>query len=51
MARNGGAVTGEKLAMQRVNEAINGLKKLSSPIFLNLPDGELGSEINHSKNY
>ena len=38
----GGAVTGEKLAMQRVNEAIDGLKKLSSPIFLNLPDGELG---------
>ncbi len=47
--RNGGAVTGEKLAMQRVNEAIEGLKKLSSPIFLNLPDGELGSEINHRK--
>jgi hypothetical protein len=29
---------------QRANEAISGLAKLSSPIFLNLPDGELGDE-------
>ena len=38
----GGAITGEKLAMQRVNEAIDGLKNYLLPIFLNLPDGELG---------
>ena len=38
-----------KISWLRVNEAIEGLKKLSSPIFLNLPDGELGSEINHRK--
>jgi LmbE family N-acetylglucosaminyl deacetylase len=44
----GGATTGKKLAQERVNEAINGLEKLSSPIFLNLPDGELGTEIGHA---
>ena len=29
--------------------AINGLEKLSSPILLNLPDGELGGELKHKK--
>ena len=45
----GGAVTGKKLAQKRANEAIRGLEKLSSPIFLNLPDGELGVELEHTK--
>ncbi len=45
----GGAVTGEKLAKERAKEAISGLEKLSSPIFLNLPDGELGGELGHRK--
>ncbi|MDC6452849.1 PIG-L family deacetylase [Alphaproteobacteria bacterium] len=44
----GGAVTGKKLARERVNEATKGLEKLSSPIFLNLPDGELGMEMGHA---
>lgn len=45
----GGALTGKTLAKKRANEAINGLKKLSSPILLNLPDGELGEELTHRK--
>ena len=45
----GGATKGRKLANQRANEAISGLEKLSSPIFLNLPDGELGGELEHRK--
>ena len=45
----GGAIKGKKLAQQRVNEAISGLAKISSPIFLNLPDGELGLELEHRK--
>ena len=45
----GGAVQGVKLARERVNEAINGLEKLSLPTFLNLPDGELGAELEHRK--
>ena len=44
----GGEVTGKNLARKRVNEAIKGLDKLSSPIFLNLPDGELGIEMGHA---
>ena len=44
----GGAITGKKLARARVNEATNGLEKLSTPIFLNLPDGELGIEMGHT---
>ncbi len=39
----GGEITDDKLVEQRAHETINGLKKLSSPIFLNLPDGELGA--------
>ena len=45
----GGVGDGKKLAQKRANEAISGLKKLSSPVFLNLPDGELGSELEHRK--
>ena len=45
----GGVGNGKKLAQKRANEAISGLKKLSSPVFLNLPDGELGSELEHRK--
>jgi LmbE family N-acetylglucosaminyl deacetylase len=44
----GGATKGKKLAQQRADEATKGLKKLSSPIFLNLPDGELGIEMGHA---
>ena len=45
----GGADIGKKLVRERVNEAIKGLAKLSYPIFLNLPDGDLGSELKHRK--
>ena len=45
----GGVGEGKKLAQKRANEAVSGLKKLSSPVFLNLPDGELGSELEHRK--
>ena len=45
----GGAITGKKLAQERANEAIKGLEKLSSPIFLNLPDGDLGEVLEHRK--
>ena len=45
----GGVIEGKKLAEQRANEAIRALEKLSSPIFLNLPDGELGDELEHKK--
>jgi N-acetylglucosamine malate deacetylase 1 len=45
----GGATKGKKLAQQRADEAISGLANISSPIFLNLPDGELGDELEHKK--
>ena len=45
----GGAFPGNKLAEERANEATSGLEKLSLPIFLNLPDGELGGELEHRK--
>ena len=45
----GGAIKGNKLVEERANEAISGLDKLSLPIFLNLPDGELGEESEHRK--
>ena len=45
----GGIIKGKKLVEQRANEAISGLAKLSSPILLNLPDGELGDEMEHKK--
>ena len=44
----GGSYSGN-LVNERANEAISGLSKLSSPIFLNLPDGELGAELGHRK--
>ncbi len=45
----GGAIKGKKLAQKRANETINGLKKLSLPIFLKFPDGELGEDLEHRK--
>ena len=45
----GGIITGVELAQKRANESINALKKISLPIFLNLPDGELGGELEHRK--
>ena len=45
----GGAIKGKKLTKQRANESIRGLQKLSLPISLNLPDGELGEEPEHRK--
>ena len=45
----GGIITGVELAKKRANESINALKKISLPIFLNLPDGELGGELEHRK--
>ena len=45
----GGALSDEKLAQNRAHEAIAGLKKLSSPIFLNIPDGQLGEVSEHRK--
>ena len=45
----GGVITGGNLARKRAYEAIKGLKELSLPIFLNLPDGELGEELEHRK--
>ena len=45
----GGRLTGKKLSQARANEAIKGLEKISLPIFLNLPDGDLGAELGHRK--
>ncbi len=45
----GGSQTGVSLAKKRAKEAVNGLKKLSLPIFLNIPDGELGTGSEHIK--
>ena len=45
----GGGTSDEKLAQKRAKESINGLKNLSLPIFLNLPDGELGEKFEHRK--
>ena len=45
----GGFPEGELLSKKREKEAIAGLKKLSKPTFLNLPDGELGEEPEHKK--
>ncbi len=45
----GGCQTDELLIKKRAEEAIAGLKNLSSPIFLNLPDGELGETPEHKK--
>ena len=45
----GGNDIEESLVKIRKKEAILGLKKLSSPIFLNIPDGELGEDPQHKK--
>ena len=45
----GGSPGGEFLSKKREHEAIAGLKKISKPIFLNLPDGELGEDAEHKK--
>ncbi len=45
----GGAQKGLVLAKKRAKETIEGLKKLSSPIFLNIPDGNLGEDPEHRK--
>ena len=45
----GGYPEGKILSQKRKKEAIAGLKKLSKPIFLNLPDGELGEINSHKK--
>ena len=45
----GGSIEGKKLAQKRAEEAKMGLKRLSSPIFLNLPDSELGEVLEHKK--
>ena len=45
----GGALTDELLSKKREKEAIAGLKELSKPTFLNIPDGELGENPEHEK--
>ena len=45
----GGSKEGKLLSKKREKEAISGLEKLSTPIFLNIPDGELGDEPKHRK--
>ena len=45
----GGSQAGQILAQKRAKETIAGLKRLSSPIFLNIPDGELGEDLGHRK--
>ena len=45
----GGSLGSELLSKKREKEAIAGLEKLSRPIFLNIPDGELGEDFYHKK--
>ncbi len=45
----GGAIKEELLIKKRKKETILGLKKLALPIFLNIPDGELGVDPMHKK--
>tara|TARA_B100000963_G_scaffold343815_1_gene346024 strand:+ start:339 stop:1028 length:690 start_codon:yes stop_codon:yes gene_type:complete len=45
----GGSASDELLSKKREKEALDGLKNLSKPIFLNIPDGELGEQPNHRK--
>jgi len=45
----GGAKKGPLLSKKRKFEAISSLKNLSTPIFLDFPDGDLGNDINHKK--
>lgn len=43
----GGDKKGEKLKIKRKHETLSGLKNLSKPIFLDIPDGELGDNPQH----
>ena len=45
----GGANKGELLKNKRKLETIAALNNLSSPVFLNIPDGELGDDPQHKK--
>ena len=45
----GGVNTGESLKNKRKLEAVSGLKNLSPPIFLDIPDGNLGDDPQHKK--
>ena len=45
----GGSALGNSLKKKRRKETILGLKKLSSPIFLDIPDGQLGDDPQHKK--
>ena len=45
----GGANKGELLKEKRKLETISALKKLSLPVFLDIPDGELGDDPQHKK--
>ena len=45
----GGSSKDDLLIKKRANETIAGLKSLSTPIFLNLPDSELGDDYGHQK--
>ena len=45
----GGSLTDNLLTKQRAEETIAGLKNLSIPIFLNIPDSELGEDPIHQK--
>ena len=45
----GGSSKDGLLPKKREQEAISGLKKISKPIFLNIPDGELGEDTEHRR--
>ena len=45
----GGPLKDDLLSKKREMEAIAGLKKISTPTFLNIPDGELGEDPEHGK--
>ena len=45
----GGSFKDNLLSKKREKEAIAGLKEISKPIFLKLPDGELGQDPEHSR--
>ena len=45
----GGSLEDELLSKKREKEAVAGLKEISKPIFLNIPDGELGENPKHKR--
>ncbi len=45
----GGSIDNKLLSKRREIEAIAGLKKISKPTFLNIPDSELGEDSRHGK--